>query len=125
MEEFKANLDASLEEAEKMSGEPANGVHLSFNSSSFDVVQSKGIITVSGDEIDQSDIERVLDMAKNGVDMPNREILKIVPEYFVVDFEDGVKNPIGMSGRKLEVVANIFSMNKNILDNIKRGVADV
>lgn len=125
MEEFKSNLDNSLEEAEKMSGEQVVGVNLSFNSSSFDVVTSKGIIAVAGDEISQDDIERVLDMARNGVDLPNREILKVVPEYFIVDLEEGVKNPIGMSARKLEVIANIFSMNKNILGNIKKAVADV
>jgi len=125
MEEFKSNLDNSLEEAEKMSGEPITWVHLSFNSSSFEVISSKWIIAVSGDEITSEDIERVLDMARNGVDMPNREILKVVPEYFLVDLEEGVKNPIGMSARKLEVVASIFSMNKNILGNIRKAVADV
>jgi len=125
MEEFKSNLDSSLEEAEKMSGEPVTGVNLSFNSSSIDVVSSKGIIAISWDEISSEDIERVLDMAKNGVDMPNREILKVVPEYFMVDLEEWVKNPIWMSARKLEVVANIFSINKNILGNIKKAVADV
>ncbi|MCD5374895.1 cell division protein FtsA [Candidatus Gracilibacteria bacterium] len=125
MEEFKSNLDSSLEEAEKMSGEQVTGVNLSFNSSSFDVVTSKGIIAVSGDEISSEDIDRVLEMARNGVDLPNREILKVVPEYFIVDLEEGVKNPIGMSARKLEVIANIFSMNKNILGNMKKAVADV
>lgn len=64
-------------------------------------------------------------MAKNGVDMPNKEILKVIPEYFVVDLEDGVKNPLGMSARKLEVMANIFSMNTNVLNNIRKAVADV
>jgi len=64
-------------------------------------------------------------MAKNGVDMPNKEILKVIPEYFVVDLEEGVKNPLGMSARKLEVVAHIFSMNVNILNNIRKAVADV
>ncbi len=125
MEEFKSNLDNSLEEAEKMSGEQVTWVNISFNSSSFEVVTSKGIIAVAGDEISQDDIDRVLDMARNGVDLPNREILKVVPEYFIVDLEEGVKNPIGMSARKLEVIANIFSMNKNILGNMKKAVADV
>ena len=125
MEEFKSNLDAALEEAEKMAGEPTTGVYLSFNSSSFEITQSKGIIAVSGDEVSQDDVDRVLDIAKNGVELPNREILKVVPEYFVVDLEDGVKNPIGMSARKLEVVANIFTMNKNVLGNIRKAVADV
>ena len=125
MEEFKSNLDKSLEEAEKMSWIQVSWVQLSFNSSSFDVVVWKGIIAISWDEIHAWDIERVLDMARNWVDLPNREILKVVPEYFVVDYEEWVKNPIWMSARKLEVVASIFSMNKNILGNIKKAVWDV
>ena len=125
MEEFKSNLDNSLEEAEKMSWEQVTWVNLSFNSSSFEVVTSKWIIAISWEEINQDDIDRVLDMARNGIDLPNREILKVVPEYFVVDAEEGVKNPLGMSARKLEVIANIFSMNNNVLGNIKKAVADV
>ena len=125
MEEFKSNLDNSLEEAEKMSWEQVTWVNLSFNSSSFEVVTSKGIIAISGEEINQDDIDRVLDMARNGIDLPNREILKVVPEYFVVDAEEGVKNPLWMSARKLEVIANIFSMNNNVLGNIRKAVADV
>jgi cell division protein FtsA len=125
MEEFKNNLDKSLEEAEKMAWEQVAWVFLSFNSSSFEVITSKWVIAVSGSEITQEDIDRVLDMAKNGVDMPNKEILKVIPEYFVVDLEDGVKNPLGMSARKLEVIANIFSMNTNVLNNIRKAVADV
>lgn len=125
MEEFKNNLDKSLEEAEKMAGEQVAGVFLSFNSSSFEVITSKWVIAISWSEITQEDIDRVLDMAKNGVDMPNKEILKVIPEYFVVDLEDGVKNPLGMSARKLEVIANIFSMNTNVLNNIRKAVADV
>lgn len=125
MEEFKSNLDTSLEEAEKMAGEQISGAYLSLNSSSLEVISSKGIIAVSGEEITSDDVDRVLDMARNGVDLPNREILKVIPEYFVVDLEEGVKNPVGMSARKLEVVAHIFSMNRNILGNIRKAVGDV
>ncbi len=125
MEEFKSNLDLSLEEAEKMAGEQISWAYLSFNSSSLDVISSKWIIAVSWEEITGEDVDRVLDMAKNGVDLPNREILKVIPEYFVVDLEEWVKNPVGMSARKLEVVAHIFSMNKNILGNIRKAVSDV
>ena len=125
MEEFKNNLDKSLEEAEKMSWDQVSWVYLSLNSSSFEVVVSKWIIAISWDEITSEDVDRVLDMAKNWVDLPNREILKVIPEYFVVDLEEWVKNPIWMSARKLEVVAHIFSMNSNILSNIKKAVSDV
>ena len=125
MEEFKNNLDKSLEEAERMAGEQVAGAYISFNSSSFEVIKNKWVIAISGWEIHEDDIDRALDMAKNGVDLPNRDILKVIPENFIVDAEEWVKNPIGMSARKLEVVANIFSMNSNVLNNIKKAVSDI
>lgn len=125
MEEFKANLDKSLEEAEKMAWEQVSWAFISFNSSSFEVVDNKGIVAISGSEIDASDVERVLDMAKNGVQLPNRDVLKVIPDYFVVDIEEWIKSPIGMSARKLEVRANIFSIWSNIYNNIIKAVEDV
>lgn len=125
MEEFKNNLDKSLESAEKMAWEHVNWVYISFNSSNFDVITNKWVAAISWDDISQEDINRVLDMAKNWVDLPNRQILKVIPEYFVVDLEEWVRNPVWMSARKLEVVANIFSMNLNVLNNIKKAVGDV
>lgn len=125
MEEFKANIDKSLEEAEKMAWEQVSGAFISFNSSSFDVIDNKGIIAISWEEIGPSDIERVLDMAKNGMWLPNREVLKVIPDNFVVDLEEGIKSPIGMSARKLEVRANIFSISSNVLNNIKKSIEDV
>lgn len=125
MEEFKNNLDTSLEEAEKMAWEQVSHVYLSLNSSSFEVVTSRGVIAISWDEITQNDVDRVLDMAKGWADFPNREILKVIPETFSVDIEDWVKNPVGMSARKLEATAKIFSMNTNVLNNIRKAVSDV
>ncbi len=125
MEEFKKNLDKSLEEAEKMAGEQVSWAYISFNSSSFEVIRSKWIISVSWSEVSEEDIERSLDKAKSWVDMPNKEILKVVPENFVVDLEDWIKNPVWMTARKLEVVANIFSMNLNVLSNIKKAIWDI
>ncbi|MDP2091127.1 MAG: cell division protein FtsA [Candidatus Gracilibacteria bacterium] len=125
MEEFKNNLDASLAEAEKMAGEQVNGAYISFNSSSFEIYRNKGVVAVTGGEISEDDIDRALEMAKNGVDLPNKEILKVIPEHFSVDLEEGIKNPIGMSARKLEVVSNIFSMNLNVLNNIRKAISDI
>ena len=125
MEEFKNNLDSSLIDAEKMSWEQITWAYISFNSSSSEVIVNKWVVAISWDEISAEDVERVLDMAKSWVDMPNKNILKVIPEYFVVDLEEGVKNPIWMSARKLEVVAHIFTINSNILSNIKKAIADV
>ena len=125
MEEFKNNLDASLEEAERMAWEQVVWAYISFNSSSFEVIKNKWIISISGSEVSEEDIERAIDKARNWVDMPNKEILKVVPECFVVDLEEWIKNPLWMSARKLEVIANIFSMNLNVLSNIKKAISDI
>jgi len=125
MQDFMDNLDKSLLEAEKMSWEQITRAYLAFNSSSFDIIHSKWVVAISWDEITKEDVERVLDMAKSGVEMPNKDILKVIPEYFVVDLEEWIKNPIGMTARKLEVVAHIFTMNTNILNNIKKAVSEV
>lgn len=125
MEEFKNNLDKSLEEAEKMAWEQIVWAYISFNSSTFEVIRNKWVVAVTSWEITSEDIDRALNMAKNWVDLPNREILKVIPDEFIVDMEEWVKNPIWMSARKLEVVANIFSMNLNVLNNIKKAVTDI
>lgn len=125
MEEFKKNLDSSLAEAEKMAWEQVNWAYISFNSSHFEVIRSKWIVSVSWAEVSEEDVERVLDKAKSWVDMPNKEILKVVPENFVVDLEEGIKNPVWMTARKIEVVANIFSMTLSSLSNIKKAVSDI
>ena len=125
MEEFKNNIDKSLEEAEKMAGQQVSHVYLSLNSSSFEVVSNRWVIAISWEEITQDDVDRVLDMTRSWVDFPNREILKVIPESFSVDVEDGVKNPVWMSARKLEVIARIFSINTNVLNNIRKSVSDV
>lgn len=125
MEEFKNNLDLSLAEAEKMAWEQVSWAYISFNSSSFEVFRNKWVVAVTGWEISEEDIDRALEMAKNGVDLPNKEILKVIPEHFTVDLEEWIKNPIWMAARKLEVVSNIFSMNFNVLNNIKKAVSDI
>lgn len=125
MEEFKNNLDKSLEEAEKMAWEQVVWAYISFNSSSLEVIKNKWVVAVISWEVTPEDVDRALDMSKNWVDLPNREILKVIPEEFVVDLEEWVKNPVWMSARKLEVISNIFSMNSNVLSNIKKAVTDI
>lgn len=125
MEAFKDDLDKSLLDAEKMSWEQINWAYISFNSSSFEVIVNRWITAVHWDEITKEDVDRVLEMAKNWIDMPNKDILKVVPEYFIVDLEEGVKNPIWMSARKIQVIAHIFTMNSNVLNNIKKAIMDV
>lgn len=125
MEEFKNNLDLSLTEAEKMAWEQVSWAYISFNSSSFEIYKNRWVVAITWWEVSEEDIDRALEMSKNWVDLPNREILKVIPEHFWVDLEEWIKNPIWMSARKLEVTSNIFSMNLNVLNNIRKAISDV
>ncbi len=125
MEEFMSNLDKSLGEAEKMAWEQVKWAYISFNSSSFEVFKNKWVVAVTSWEVTEEDVDRVLEMSKNGVDLPNKEILKVIPESFMVDLEMGIKNPVWMSARKIEVDSNIFSMWVNVLNNIRKAVWEI
>lgn len=125
MEEFKANLDIALGEAEKMIGAQVTHVCLWLSGVHIDITRKSGIVAVSGIDVTEDDINRALDMSQNGVDLMNRSVLKVIPESFSLDLENGIKNPIGMSGKKLEVRSHIVSIGSNILSNIKKWVLDV
>ncbi len=87
----------------------------------FDVVRSShGFFPHFLVEVTEEDVNRALDMSQNGLDTMNRTILKVVPESFGLDLEIGIKNPVGMSGKKLEVRSHIISIGSNVLANIKK-----
>ncbi|MBC7503858.1 cell division protein FtsA [Candidatus Gracilibacteria bacterium] len=125
MEAFKMNLDAALGEAEKMTGEQFSHVCLGLSGIHIDIAGRGAIVPVAGIEVTEDDVNRALDMSQNGLDTMNRTILKVVPESFGLDLESGIKNPVGMSGKKLEVRSHIVSIGSNVLANIKKGVLDV
>jgi cell division protein FtsA len=125
MEEFKANLDTALGEAEKMTGEQVTHVCLGLSGVHIDITRKTGIVAIAGVEVSDEDVSRALDISQNGVDLMNRSVLKVIPESFGLDLESGIKNPIGMSGKKLEVRSHIISIGANILSNIKKWVYDV
>lgn len=125
MDEFKANLDTALGEAEKMTWEQVSHVTLWISGVHIDVVQKTGTIPVTGTQVEEEDVQRALDMSQNWVDLMNRTVLKVIPENFWLDLENGIKNPIWMNGKKLEVKSHIISIGSNILLNIQKWVYDV
>lgn len=125
MEEFKSNLDSALGEAEKMTGEQISYVCLGLSGVHIDITRKTGIVAVAGVEVSEDDVNRALDISQNGVDLMNRTVLKVIPESFGLDLENGIKNPVGMNGKKLEVRSHIISMGSNILSNIRKWVTDV
>ncbi|MBI5412084.1 cell division protein FtsA [Candidatus Peregrinibacteria bacterium] len=124
VDEAISNISAALEDAERMSGAPIHHVFVGVSGSHIESLDSRGVIAIShaGSEIIEDDINRVLEAAQ-AVSMPsNRRILRIIPKFFSVDDQKGIKNPVGMIGVRLEVDAHIITGQAAIVKNIEKCV---
>lgn len=104
-------IDDALGEAERMSGYQVNEATLSINGSHILSTKADGMIAIgmANHEVDQEDIYRLEDVATSGKVPANREILDLVPFSYRLDGQDGIKDPIGMVGTRLEINANVVS----------------
>lgn len=122
------NLDQTIsaikraqEEAELMAGVEIDSAYVGISGSHIKSFNSRGVVAVSGKnrEISREDIRRVIDQARALSIPPDREIIHIIPQEFIVDEQDGIKDPLGMSGIKLEVNVHIVTSAITSLQNLK------
>ena len=104
-------IDTALGSAERMSGHQVKTAVLSVNGSHLTSTKADGMITVgtTDNEVTPEDIVRLEDMATTGKVAQNREILEIVAHSYRLDGQDNIKDPIGMTGTRLEIKANVVS----------------
>ncbi|HAI98874.1 TPA: cell division protein FtsA [Candidatus Peribacteria bacterium] len=120
VEELIHNIISSLEDAERMAGVPINHVFVGMSGAHIEAFDSRGVIAISGSEITMEDVGRVLDAAQ-AVSIPaNRRILHIEPKSYSVDEQRGIKNPVGMTGIRLEVEAHIITGHIQHVKNIEK-----
>lgn len=126
------NLDSTVdaikkaqEEAELMAGVEIDAAFIGISGAHIKSFNSRGVIAVSGKnrEISREDIRRVIDQSKAVSIPPDREIIHIIPQEFVVDDQDGIKDPLGMSGIKLEVNVHIITGAITSVQNLRTCVA--
>ena len=122
VEELIHNIISSLEDAERMAGVPINHVYVGMSGSHIEAFDSRGVIAISGSEITMDDVGRVLEAAQ-AVSIPaNRRILHIEPKSYTVDEQRGIKNPVGMTGIRLEVEAHIITGHVQHVKNLEKCV---
>ncbi len=120
IEETIHNIISALEDAERMAGVPVNHVFVGMSGAHIESFDSRGVIAISGSEITVEDIARVLDAAQ-AVSIPsNRRILHIEPKSYAVDEQKAIKNPVGMTGIRLEVEAHIITGQIQHVKNIEK-----
>jgi len=116
------SIKRAVEEAELMSECEIRSVLTGIAGSHIKGLNSYGIVAVKGGEVDEYDVKRALEAAKAIAIPLDRKVIHILPQYYNVDDQDGVKNPIGMSGVRLEAKVHVVTGSVTSIQNIIKSV---
>ena len=123
------SIDKMLGDAERMGGYDVRSAYVSINGSTVISTHTEGMIAVGTveHEINDEDLDRVEGVAVSGRIPANRDVLDVVPLEYALDGQGGIKNPLGMSGARLEMRANVISALTPNCENLKKATmaADV
>lgn len=110
VEDAVSCISRAFEQAERMTGIPIERAYVGISGAHIRSDTSRGVIAVAkaDGEIKQDDVERVIEAAQAVSTPPNYEILHVIPKYFTVDSQTGIKDPVGMTGIRLEVEVQII-----------------
>lgn len=127
IDEAVASINSSLEAAERMAGYNASHVVASIGGSHIESQNSRGVVAVARPEgeITENDLTRVIEAAR-AVSLPSsREIIHVLPRSYIVDGQEGIKDPIGMTGVRLEVDTHIISASSTSIRNMEKAFSNV
>jgi cell division protein FtsA len=103
------SISRAVEQAETMAGVEISSVFAAIAGGHIKGFNSHGIVAIKNREVSPSDVERVIEAAKAVAIPPDREVLHVLPQEFIIDEQDGIKEPIGMSGVRLEARVHIVT----------------
>ena len=122
IEECVSAISSAIEQAERISGVQLDSCVASIGSAESISTISKGVIAVSrpDGEINKLDVDRVIEAAKAIALPPNKEILHVIPRQFIIDGQEGVKDPNGMTGIRLETEVLVIGETSSCVKNLTK-----
>ena len=118
------SIQRAVEEAELMAGCQIHSVYAGIAGSHIRSLNSHGIVAIRDSEVNQADVERVIDAARAVAIPADQKILHILPQEFIIDQQEGIREPVGMSGVRLEakvhMVTGAVSAAQNIVKCVRR-----
>ena len=114
------SIQRAIEEAELMAGCQIQSVYAGIAGSHIRSMGSHGIVAIRDREVFQPDIDRVIDAAQAVAIPADQKILHILPQEFIIDTQEGVKEPLGMSGVRLEANVHLVTCAVNAAQNIEK-----
>lgn len=111
-------IQRAIEEAELMAGSEITQAYVGVAGNHVRSFNSSGVVSVKNKEIDADDIERVIDAAKAIAIPADRQVIHLIPQDFIIDGQDGIKEPIGMNGVRLEGKIHIITGSASSTQNL-------
>jgi len=120
-------IEKSVEKAEKMAGYKIDKAFVSVGGPHISSLNSHGLVAITNpnQEINEADIGRVIEAAQAVSLSSMRQIIEVIPCDFIVDGQGGIKNPVGMTGVRLEVNTHIITASQTNIKNIQRCFSDL
>jgi cell division protein FtsA len=129
IESTVASIKKAVEEAELMAGCEIKSVYAGIAGGHIKGFNSQGIIAIKNREVSPDDVKRVIEAAKAIAIPMDREVIHILPQEFIIDDQDGIREPLGMSGVRLEakvhIVTGAVASAQNIVKSCNRAGLDV
>ena len=116
------SIQRAVEEAELMAGCEIHSVYAGIAGSHVRSLNSHGIVAIKDKEVVQGDVERVIDAAKAVAIPADQKILHVLPQEYIIDAQEGIRDPIGMSGVRLEAKVHIVTGADSSAQNIVKCV---
>jgi cell division protein FtsA len=122
IEEATRSIRKALVDAERMSGTRVEHLYTGISGQHMETMVSKGIVVVSGSEISAADVERVNTVARTQDIPQDRELLHAIPQEYTVDRQEGIRDPVGMVGTRLETEMYLVTIGSAPAANLRRAV---
>ena len=114
------SIQRAIEEAELMAGCSIHSVYAGIAGSHIRSLNSHGIVAIRDREVQSLDVDRVIDAARAVAIPADQEILHVLPQEYIIDEQEGVHEPVGMSGVRLEAKVHLVTCAANAAQNIKK-----
>ena len=114
------SIQRAVEEAELMAGCQIHSVYVGIAGSHIRSLNSHGIVAIKEQEVYRADLERVIDAAQAVAIPADQKILHILPQEYIIDSQEGIKEPLGMSGVRLEAKVHLVTCAANAAQNIEK-----
>lgn len=123
IEETTESIRRAVKEAELMAGASVDRVWVGIAGEHIEARPSLGVVAVGGEEVVARDVERVHEVARAVAVPPDREMLHAIPSEYIVDHQAGIKDPVGMSGTRLEAEVYLVTCSATAAGNIRKAVS--